>query len=157
MQTTAVSATGGIPGRKVVLAMFAFGIAGTSLIWIYWNWHVAPFMPVQMALEEQFADSSPRVEGGQRKMHKSTPTLLRVDMRVPFNPKTQVSEREKFVLGVGSVLDKHLKLADYESFELNMYQPNPEQRLVQQQVQLEMSAFIERIRGNTDRELDVAE
>lgn len=134
-----------LPGHWVVVGMFGFGILATSLIWLYWNLHVAPYMPVQLALEERFADSSPRVEGGQRKMHKLTPSILRVVMRVSFNPQTDVAARDEFLSGVAEVLNKQLSLESYDHFELHMYQPDPERKLVQGEIKLTMEQLLERL------------
>jgi hypothetical protein len=86
------AASRSLSGRKVVAAMFAFGIAATAGMWVYWKLHVAPFVALQQALAQEFEDSRPLVEGGQRKMHKDTPRILRITMHAPFNP---VANREQ--------------------------------------------------------------
>lgn len=75
-----------VSGTKVVVAMFALAITATSILWFYWDMHLMPYMPLQAALAEEFENCSPRVDGGQRKMHKGTKMILRVVMRVPFDP-----------------------------------------------------------------------
>ena len=75
-----------VSGTKVVVAMFALAITATSILWFYWDMHLMPYMPLQAALAEEFEDCSPRVDGGQRKMHKGSKMILRVVMRVPFDP-----------------------------------------------------------------------
>src|ERR1700691_6004344 len=86
-----------VSGRAVVIGLFAFGIALTSILWIYWTLHTAPFRPLQDALAVEFPGSSPRVTGGQRKMHKGTPKILQVILRVDFDPLTQTKKGEAVV------------------------------------------------------------
>lgn len=100
-RATQVGATGRpewrISGRGMVLGMLAFGVLTTSSMWIYWTLHVGPFRPFQNALAAAFPHSSPRVDGGQRKMHKGTPKILRVVLRVEFDPVTESARGEQVV------------------------------------------------------------
>ena len=68
------------------MAMFSLGIVATGTLWFFWNLQLMPFMPLQDALVAEFEGSSPRVDGGRRKGQKGTPKILRVVMRVPFDP-----------------------------------------------------------------------
>ena len=69
---------GTISGRYVVISMFALAFVLIGALYTYWNLHLMPFMPLQEALAAKFEESSPRVDGGRRKMHKGTPNILRV-------------------------------------------------------------------------------
>lgn len=75
-----------VSGSKVVVAMFGLGILSTAALWIYWTKHLEPFMPMQIALNEKFKGASTRIDGGQRKLHKGTPSVLSVRMKIPFDP-----------------------------------------------------------------------
>lgn len=115
-----------ISGRVLVVAMFLFGIAATATMWIYWNLHLTPFMPLQKALAAEFEDSSPRVSGGQRKISRNTPKIMRVVMRMPFDPTT---DSEEIRLRVDSVVQRirelaaeHAQLGDYEILEVHLFQ-----------------------------------
>lgn len=116
-----------VSGRSIVVAMFGLGIAATAFLFLYWNLHLMPFMPLQEAIVADFPGSAPRVEGGRRKMHRRTPMLLRVVMRVPYDPtladSVVSSENEDCVTRVRSLAEKHVGLKDYEILEVNLYHP----------------------------------
>ena len=122
-----------LSGRAVVIGMFAFAILLTLALRWYWNKHIEPFMPLQLALAERFADSSPRVEGGQRKMHMNTPRVLRVTMRVAWDPTDESDETAERVAGDLDVIletaAQHLDLSIYHVLECHFFQPAPEQSL----------------------------
>ena len=73
-------------GRLVVAAMFLMGFGATGLLYTYWTLHLMPFMPLQEAIVAEFPGSAPRVDGGQRKSHKQTPTILRIVMKSKVDP-----------------------------------------------------------------------
>ena len=75
-----------VSGSKVVIAMFSLGILATAALSVYWAKHLEPFMPMQLALNERFEGASARIDGGQRKLHQGTPSVLSVRMRIPFDP-----------------------------------------------------------------------
>jgi hypothetical protein len=136
-RATQVGATGRpewrVSGRGMVLGMLAFGVLTTSTMWIYWTLHVGPFRPFQDALAAAFPHSSPRVDGGQRKMHKGTPKILRVVMRVEFDPVAELARGEDVVDVVEQIARKHLDLDAYEELEVFLFQGVPEQEVRQQE------------------------
>ena len=75
-----------LTGPRVVAAMFAMGICATGLLYAYWTLHLMPFMPLQEAIVTEFPGSAPRVDGGRRRLHKETPTVLRIVMKSPIDP-----------------------------------------------------------------------
>ena len=123
-----------VRGEIVVIIMFALGISATGLIWFYWNMHVEPFMPVQLALAEEFPNSSPRVEGGQRKMHKGTPRLLRITMRTSYDPTDEGQETVDRVEGdirrIATIADG-FDLPDWDAVEVHFFSPDPEKAIRQ--------------------------
>jgi hypothetical protein len=121
-----------VSGRGMVLGMLAFGVLTTSAMWIYWTLHVGPFRPFQDALAAAFPHSSPRVDGGQRKMHKGTPRILRVVMRVEFDPVNELARGEGVVDVVEQIARKHLDLDAYEELDVFLFQGVPEQEVRQQ-------------------------
>jgi hypothetical protein len=122
-----------ISGRGMVLAMLAFGVLTTSSMWVYWTLHTGPFRPFQDALAAAFPHSSPRVDGGQRKMHKGTPRILRVVMRVDFDPSADAANGEKVVDSVERIADQYLDLATYQELEVFLFQGVPEKEVRQQE------------------------
>jgi len=125
-----------ISGRTVVIAMFAFGAVATLILFVYWNLHMMPFMPMQEALVAEFGeDCAPRVEGGQRKIHKHSTKMLRVVLKVPFNPKLEApttAERvNEHLVKVRDIAAKNLNLDDYDTLELHLFQDKQESRFPQ--------------------------
>ncbi|HEV7999624.1 MAG TPA: hypothetical protein VGP63_07080 [Planctomycetaceae bacterium] len=122
-----------ISGRGMVLAMLAFGVLTTTSMWVYWTLHTGPFRPFQDAIAAAFPHSSPRVDGGQRKMHKGTPRILRVVMRVDFDPTTDAARGEQVVDSVEQIAGQYLDLSTYEDLELFLFQGVPEKDVRQQE------------------------
>ena len=124
-----------VSGKAVVIGMFVFGMMATSLIWWYWNKHIEPYMPLQLALAKQFENSSPRVEGGQRKIHKTTPKLLRITMRSPFDPTNEESSDliEADLKKIVEVASQHLEISNFSLLEVHFYMPNPEKKLLKKE------------------------
>lgn len=135
-------------GRWIVLGLFAFGLLSTSVIWLYWQWHMEPFMPLQMALAAEFEDSSPRVEGGREKLHQDTPSILRISMRVPFDPTRPDAPVDALLMRVARIAADHLALQDYETFELHLYHPQAEQQLIQHSLSRPMPEVLQRLRSS---------
>lgn len=116
-----------ISGRVVVVGMFLFAACATAVLAVYWYKHIEPFMPLQLAIEKQWEGSSPRVEGGQRKISKRTPKILRVTLRVPFDPNTEKNEQlaQRRVRDIAVIARDHVPLDEYEILTVNFYQENP--------------------------------
>ena len=120
-----------VSGRAMVLGMIAFGMLTTATMWVYWTLHVGPFRPLQDAIAAAFPHSSPRVDGGQRKMHKGTPKILRIVMRVEFDPVSETSRGEEVVTAVEQIARKHLDMSQYEELDVYLFQGVPEQSVKQ--------------------------
>lgn len=122
-----------VSGRRVVMAMFAFGILATATLWVYWQWHLMPFMPLQRVLAEQFDDSRPHVTGGRRRLHEQTPFTLHVSMRVPFDPTlpTSAAEVEQRLVKTRDLAAKHLPESEYQILAVHLYFPKKEDRIEQ--------------------------
>lgn len=118
-----------LSGKAVILTMFGFATVITATLWFYWRLHVGPFLPLQQKLAAEFPDSRPRVEGGQRKMHKGTPKILRITMKVEFNPTTDRKAAESFADRVYSFVQQEFSLEEYEVLELHFYWPDPEKTI----------------------------
>lgn len=92
MSDEAIAESRTVSGSTVVIAMFGLGILATTALWVYWTKHLEPFMPMQIALNEKFEGASTRIDGGQRKLHKGTPSVLSVRMKIPFDPNEDMNE-----------------------------------------------------------------
>lgn len=133
-----------VSGRKVVIAMFALGIVATGILWTYWQLHLMPFMPLQEALVREFEDSRPHVEGGTRKMHKGTPSILRIVMRVPFDPTLEDEATEAQLRSLfettRTLAAQHTELEQYNEIEIHLYLEEKEQVLHQQSFRIDLGA-----------------
>jgi hypothetical protein len=88
MNSTAPTGKRFLTGPRGVAAMFAMGFTATGLLYAYWTLHLMPFMPLQEAIVKEFPGSAPRVDGGQNKMHKETPKVIRIAMKLPYDPRS---------------------------------------------------------------------
>jgi hypothetical protein len=122
-----------VSGSGMVLGMLAFGICTTAGMWIYWTLHTGPFRPLQDAIAAAFPHSSPRVDGGQHKMHKGTPKILRIVMRVEFDPVTQTARGDEVVDSLEKIAGKYVDLPAYDELQVYLYQGVPEQEVRQQE------------------------
>ena len=116
-------------GRWVVLAMFAFGTLATGGIWVYWKLHLAPFMPLQKALAAEFEKSSPRVDGGWSQSNdKQAPPLLRVVLRVPYEPEVGDVRVRQAIDHVVALTREHIDLSAYDTLEIYLVHYAPEKK-----------------------------
>ena len=118
-----------VSGSAVVLAMFAFGITATGALWTYWTLHTGPFRPLQDALAKEFPGSVPRVDGGQRKMRKGMPSILRAVLRVQFDPVTETTKGEQTLNRVEQICRQHIDLSQYDVLDVYLYEGVPEQAI----------------------------
>lgn len=132
-----------VSGQKVVAAMFALGFLATGLLWFYWDLHLRPFMPLQEALAKQYENSSPRVDGGQRRIHKGTPRVLRVVMRAPFNPLSSDPEVQAAIAErlqrTEELAFKYAQLEHYDLLEMHLYHEQKEQGIMQKTFQRQVT------------------
>lgn len=110
-----------IDGWKLVLVMMTFGILASGTLWGYWYYHTAPFIPLQVAIADEFPGSAPRVDGGQRKMHKGTESLLWIIMRVDFKPQENPQKSEHTVDRVKKLAEENLDLSPYEQLTVRLF------------------------------------
>jgi hypothetical protein len=131
MNTSYKQRSGEVSGPLVIAIMFAFASIATGILWFYWYYHSAPFAPLQKAIAEEFRLSAARVDGGQRRMHKDSPRLLWIVLRVDFQP----DEGEASLSAVGRIADlaeKHVDLASYDQLNVRLFIGEPEKYLHKQ-------------------------
>ncbi len=110
-----------ISGTLIVAVMFAFGLLATAGLWTYWYYHTQPFIPLQEAISAEFKGSAPRVDGGARKLHKGTPTLLWIIMRVDFRPDLDREKAASVSRRVVELSQEHLDLSAYEQLNIRLF------------------------------------
>ena len=101
--------------------MFTFGVLSTGALWTYWFYHTQPFIPLQQAISAEFKGSAPRVDGGARKLHKGTPTLLWIIMRVDFRPDLDREKAATVSKRVVELSQEHLDLTEFEQLNIRLF------------------------------------
>ncbi len=115
-------------GSKLVVGMFLFAAMMSSGLWVYWYFHTLPFQPLQVAIARAIPKSYPLVQGGQRRIHRDTPKVLRVTLRVDFDPASDESKPrvDDLVTRLAELAKQHIDFASYELFEVHLVQMRPE-------------------------------
>ena len=127
-------------GKWVVAGMFAFAITLIAILWGYWKLHTAPFLPLQLAIAEQFPGSAPQVQGGQRKMHELTPRILRVTMKVEFNPLDDEDAATRHAKRVAEFVTTRQDLSQFGVLEIHFFYLEPEREIRQWSMEMKIGA-----------------
>lgn len=120
-----------LDGKWIVAGMFAFAIMLTGALWVYWKLHTAPFLPLQQAIAEKFPNSAPRVEGGRRKSHEDTPRILRVTMKVAFDPVEKGRRARELARRLAAFVPEHYEVSNYDLLRIHLFWPEPEREIKQ--------------------------
>ncbi|MEZ6040246.1 MAG: hypothetical protein R3C20_07055 [Planctomycetaceae bacterium] len=137
-----------VSGRWLVVAMFTLGFTATGLLFLYWNLHLLPYMPLQEAIVAEFEDSAPRVEGGKRKLHnEDSPMLLRIVMRVPYDPTVEDTPTR---IKLDATVDRLKELArekipvdafrEFQLMEVHLYHPIREKEIRELTIESQLTA-----------------
>jgi hypothetical protein len=123
-----------VSGRRVVIGMFLFGGGLVALMYVYWEFYTRPFRPLQYAIAAEFPKSLPRVIGGRHKSHQAnSPNILRVVVRVDFNPEEEAAsaERERLTSRLAELTAEHVNVFDYDQLEIHLVHRVPEEKTQQ--------------------------
>ena len=120
--------------------MFAFALSVTGMLYLYWYQHTGPFRPLQEILAHEFEGSHPLVQGGQEKMRKGSPQILRITLRVDFAPNDENNgERvEKVVDRIAQLADKYHGLAKYDIMEIHLVRLRAEKTIQQREIKIDL-------------------
>jgi len=117
----------GIPGSKVVFAMFAFAISIIVALFAYWHFYTRPFREVQVAIAAAYPGSLPQVVGGKHKSHQANARAeLRIVVRVPSDPRTDEAASETTARRLVGIAREHHDLSRYEQLEVILVHRVPE-------------------------------
>ena len=136
-QTTEIS------GKWIVTGMFTFAVAVIFVLWFYTVSHRVPFRPLERALAEEFEDSVPKVEGGQRKIHQNSSKILRIIMKVTFDPTVEREQAERFAKNVIAFARNHHDISQYEILEIHFFKPEPEKKILQWETERKVADLLE--------------
>lgn len=128
--------SGAVSGPAVVALMVAFGAIATGALWVYWYYHSAPFVPLQRAISAEFPRSSPRVDGGQRRIHKGTPAEIWIIMRVEFDLESDDETPLAAADRVKELVNEHLNEGQYDTLHVRLYRGKPEQYIQKRDIDI---------------------
>lgn len=112
-----------VSGRKVVAAMFGFGILMVAALWTYWELYTRPFRPLQTAIAAEFPGSRPGIVGGRHKSHQDGgPQTLRITIWVNFDPTAETKRAEGHALRLVALAEVHDHLRNYDVLEVRLIQ-----------------------------------
>ncbi len=123
------------------------GITATGLLYAYSTLHLGPFKPLQEAIVREFPGSSPRVDGGKKRMQLDTPTILRILMKSKIDP---LSESEESIVAMKAMRQRIAELAlekvslpDLAIIELHVYKLVQEDQILKRSFRLDLKSGIE--------------
>jgi hypothetical protein len=131
-----------ISGRWVVVAMFVFALTTTGTLYLYWYLHTGPFRPLQEVLAHEFEGSHPLVQGGQEKVRKGSPKILRITLRVDFAPDDENNDElvDKVVDRISQLADEYHGLAKYNTLEIHLIRLRAEKTTQQREIKIDLPA-----------------
>ena len=120
------------------------GITATGLLYAYSTLHLGPFKPLQEAIVKEFPGSSPRVDGGKKRMQLDTPTILRILMKSEIDPLSadEQSVREMLALRkrIAELTLEKVPLPDLAIIELHVYKLVQEEQILKRSYRLDLKS-----------------
>ncbi len=133
-----------ISGRWLVIGMFAMGITATGLLYAYSTLHLGPFKPLQEAIVKEFPGSSPRVDGGKKRMQLDTPTILRILMKSEIDPLSEHEESVRKMTAmrnrIAELVRENVTLPDLAILELHVYKLLQEDQILKRSYRLDLKS-----------------
>ena len=114
-----------LSGRSLVIVLLLFGIAATTLLFVYWDQHTRPFRPLREAIGREFRHSRPNVEGGRPKGRG--PWTLRISMTVEFPPAEDSFRANEIFHRVLELARQYNGIKQIEKIEVNLIQFVPQE------------------------------
>ena len=124
--------------------MFAMGITATGLLYAYSTLHLGPFKPLQEAIVKEFPGSSPRVDGGKKRMQLDTPTILRILMKSEIDPLSEHEESVRKMTAmrnrIAELVRENVTLPDLAILELHVYKLLQEDQILKRSYRLDLKS-----------------
>ena len=143
-ETTILPAPKTISGRWLVIGMFAMGITATGLLYAYSTLHLGPFKPLQEAIVKEFPGSSPRVDGGKKRMQLDTPTILRILMKSHIDLMSETDESigkiRTMRIRIAELALENVTLPNLAIIELHVYKPLQEDQILKRSYRLDLKS-----------------
>lgn len=120
------------------------GITATGLLYAYSTLHLGPFKPLQEAIVKEFPGSSPRVDGGKKRMQLDTPTILRILMKSEVDPLSEKEESVQAMLAmrkrIAELTIEKVTLPDLAVLELHVYKLVQEDQILKRSYRLDLKS-----------------
>ena len=120
------------------------GITATGLLYAYSTLHLGPFKPLQEAIVKEFPGSSPRVDGGKKRMQLGTPTILRILMKSETDPLSESEESVRTMTAmrkrIAELALENVTLPDLAIIELHVYKLVQEDQILKRSYRVDLKS-----------------
>jgi len=137
-----------VRGAWVAVGILVLGLVFTAVLWWYTDMHAGPFRELRDAIHAEYPGASPHVEGGQRKIHKGTPKILRITLRVEDDPRSDDELVSQKMDRLVSLADRHHGLRKYDRLDVYFVWYRPERPAISRHEQRDVTVLFEE-RGET--------
>lgn len=117
--------------------MFGFGLMLATTLYVYLTLHTAPFRPLVEALDERYPGSAPRVDGGKPRVDRPGKAVLRIVMKVPFDPADE-ARAGLFAREVAAFAVGQKPAMTFDAVEVHLYREQPERQLSQRTIRVKV-------------------
>jgi len=113
-------------GPWIIAGMFLFASLVSLGLWTYWELHTRPFREMTDRLGREFPASSPRVEGGKHGLHRDTDEVLRIVMRIDYDPAAAPERYADQIDRIMQIAAAELSLEPYDRCDIHLFRQEVE-------------------------------
>ena len=132
-----------VRGVWAAVGILGLGLVFTGALWWYTDLHAGPFRELRDAIHTEFPGSSPQVEGGQRKIHKGTPKILRITLRVEKDPRANDDLVSRAMERLVVLAERHHGLRKYDQLDVYFVWFRPERPAISRHEQRDVVDLVE--------------
>ena len=132
-----------VRGVWAAVGILVLGLVFTGVLWWYTDMHAGPFRELRDAIHSEFPGSSPQVEGGQRKIHKGSPKILRITLRVEKDPRSNDDLVSRAMERLVVLAERYHGLRKYEQLDVYFVWFRPERPAISRHEQRDVVDLFE--------------
>ncbi len=132
-----------VRGVWAAVGILVLGLVFTGVLWWYTDMHAGPFRELRDAIHSEFPGSSPQVEGGQRKIHKGSPKILRITLRVEQDPRSNDDLVSRAMERLVVLAERYHGLRKYEQLDVYFVWFRPERPAISRHEQRDVVDLFE--------------
>ena len=132
-----------VRGVWAAVGILVLGLVFTGVLWWYTEMHAGPFRELRDAIHSEFPGSSPQVEGGQRKIHKGSPKILRITLRVEKDPRSNDDLVSRAMERLVVLAERYHGLRKYEQLDVYFVWFRPERPAISRHEQRDVVDLFE--------------